>query len=1372
MLSVPSPPRLRCDCCGAVIHSQTSDYCLHCGYPVNDVKEERFLEESIRDLQRVATYGGAHATVASLLQRYQIRLDAIRQYSRYAASVHQKTASQVNVPQPMPPVTSVAIVTPNPLEQPMTSTTFSENTSFIPPTQSAQIPFASTPSAPTAPQQMFSLRSFFAEQTINIVSSLGAFLILIGSLSFVVTTTNLFLSFRVLFIVHLIFATVGFVFTRLPGFRFIARVYTAIFALLVPLVGFAGYRLVAGHLIQVTAPTVVAIAATYAAIVYAVLAVSQHYKPFGYLSVVALVLADLAVSSALHLNYWWWPVLLMLLAFIGLLAIRGDAQRLFRGNSAVLREPVRVLMYTCVVALCLGILGTYLYAIEIDIIAQPLPDLRIAGAIMLLSVLAWTCAYFLVTQQFTWLAVVPYQFLGFIVALAYVFDLHSISYGLLLTAIAVFYHVSILVARHPLQRLQSLRNHMEGVALVLVALVPLLVAPLLPLNLFRTAYMVRGVQPLINGDIFLAVIALVVSGAVTVSIVLSRPGLQRIPTPTHRGWRWLLLLSGFLFTWAYSIVVLSLHIVPVYAFLALTLVLLVGAIGVRCFVSTAWSNPLDVLVLGEVALTLLLNLAQGVDSNIALLFLFAVLAYVVVLYQRRHVLLFIPVVFMALAFPFLLDRPRIMLLLGVVLPLLGLLVIKSEQYRRGLAAKVNDRSTLKLTELFSWEWPLLLTGLFYGVVVCAIDAFALASTMQNWLGIPFSVALELAGLALLWYGVAAFSRQDWMLIIVIGFAASSVFIHSNPLWVLASLAGIAALLALGMGRIVAKIWATPLYVVAILAAVLMGVDGYAGGHTQLALVTWLLLGFALLIYGIGVVEDFTPFLWLAPFFAVWSVYDAALLGDLYRAPLVALVCAALGVSIGCLRFTSTSFSLKRETLLRFALPLYATAIAAAVLTGIYGMLGNINYPFPTAIPDALLLYAVVAFGVLMFERQARWLWLVVVFAAWGILLVARLDGTTVGSTQIVFTTFYLTGVALVTGMIGIVIGRFGIMRDSVQARSLSAFTWNWPWYCTSLLAIVVMVAWNSLVEGVQVAGTVVYSSLFAFVVLSFVVVLVERRQAVLVLPVALGLWGIAQTHWMLWQQMGALSVLFFVISAVYYGWSFLPSNTQRFSQGMWCMLLGLGGQVLVVLTVIGEGGLADDAGMLAQVGVCALLLLAVQLFCYGWMQQKKQRWTIYGAGLILALAISWELSVFHQTRIEWLTLAPATYLIVVAPFLSRDERVGQHKQMGQLCSIFGAALLLSPTLWSSFNETSILPTFILAGEALTLLLLGVATRVRFFVLSGAALVVVCAMHALFLPSLGIPPSLALTIMGGTLLGLATALSLARHRLQAVWTHLD
>ncbi|GAC1433074.1 MAG: hypothetical protein NVSMB54_30070 [Ktedonobacteraceae bacterium] len=1360
MLPMPLPSKPRCDCCGALITLHTGDFC-RCGYPVSLLKEERFLEESLRNLQRVATYGGAQATVTSLLQRYQARLDAIRLQLYVAPIPH----AEVVVPPSVHPVAALYANNrvPPSADIPRAS---AEHRSVTPSTQPVQVAPASS-----TPQQMFSLRSFFAEQTINIVSSLGAFLILIGSLSFVATTTNLFLSFLVLFIVHLIFATVGFVFHRFPSFRFISHVYTAIFALLVPLVGFSGYRLVAGHLIQLSAPSVVAIAAIYAAIVYALLAVSQQYKPFGYLAAAALVLADLAFAFAVHLNYWWWPVLLMPLAFVALLSVNNTG-RLFHRNSAVLREPVRVLMYICVVVLCLDVLYTYPYVVAIESASHPFLEIRVAGASMLFLVLAWTCVYLWVAKQFTWLVVVPYQFLGLVIALAYVFDVHSVYYGLLFTSVAVFYHVGTLMARHSLQRFQFVRNHMESIALILVALVPLLVAQPLPLQLLEVAYSVRDIQFLVNGDTFLALIALIASCALTVSIVLSRVGLQRIPASTHIAWSWLLLLSGFLFTWAYSIVVLWLHIVPAYAFLALTLALLIGTIIVRRSMSAAWSNPLDVLVLVEAALTLLLHLRYGIDANLALLCLFAILSYSVIVYQRRHIWLFVPVVFILLAFPALVERPRIMLLLGVVLPLVALVLAKIEQYRRRVADTVASDSRITLTSLFSWEWPVLASGLFYGIVVCSVDALAPTSTAQSWLGMPFSVALEMAALALVWYVVAALTRQKWMLFVTIGFAVAGLLVPSNSFWALACFAGVAALLALGVGRIVAKIWAIPLYVVAILAAVLMGIDGYTGGHGQLAFVSWTLLGFALLIYSIGVLENFLPFLWLAPVFAIWSVYDAALLGDLYRPPVIALLCAGIGVGIGCLTCITPSFAPRKGALLQFSLPFYITALAAAVLTGVYGVLGGINSPFPTAIPDALLFYALIAYAVLVFERQARWLWLVAVFAVWGIVLVTRLNTDMFKSisAQVVFPTYYLTGIALVTGGIAIAVGRFSKTRDGAPSLMLTAFTWSWPWYCVSLFAIALMVAWNTLMGGVQVSGVTVYSSLFAFILLAFAVMLVERRRELLIIPISLALWGIVQTHWAPWQQMGALSLLFFLVFAMRYTWHLLP--TQGSWQRMLYTLLGIGGQVVIILAIIGQGGLSPDARALVHVGIGVLLLLALQLFWYGWVEQEKHYWTMYTAGLLVALAVSWELSTFQLTGIEWLTLVPATYLIVIAPFVSRNEHMLQHQRIGQLCSILGASLLLLPTLWSSFNELSIQPTFILAGEALALLLLGVTLRTRFFVLSGAGLVIVSAMHALFLPSLGLPPSLALTIMGVTLLVLATALSLTRHRLQTVWTHLD
>jgi len=77
-----------------------------------------------------------------------------------------------------------------------------------------------------------------------------------------------------------------------------------------------------------------------------------------------------------------------------------------------------------------------------------------------------------------------------------------------------------------------------------------------------------------------------------------------------------------------------------------------------------------------------------------------------------------------------------------------------------------------------------------------------------------------------------------------------------------------------------------------------------------------------------------------------------------------------------------------------------------------------------------------------------------------------------------------------------------------------------------------------------------------------------------------------------------------------------------------------------------------------------------------------------------------------------------------------------------------------------------LPTLVLIGESLALVLLGIATRVRIFVLSSAALLLVGALRALFLKA---PPSLALMLLGVILVVIATALFLVRRRLKIAWT---
>ena len=127
---------------------------------------------------------------------------------------------------------------------------------------------------------------------------------------------------------------------------------------------------------------------------------------------------------------------------------------------------------------------------------------------------------------------------------------------------------------------------------------------------------------------------------------------------------------------------------------------------------------------------------------------------------------------------------------------------------------------------------------------------------------------------------------------------------------------------------------------------------------------------------------------------------------------------------------------------------------------------------------------------------------------------------------------------------------------------------------------------------------------------------------------------------------------------------------------------------------------------------------------------------------------------------------------MIAPIVVHDEVLPDRHRMGQIVSILGAALLLLPTLWLSFSESNsnLLYTLLLMGESLALLILGFVTRLRIFILTGAGLVVIAALRALFLPSLGIPTGLALAVLGGILLAVATALSMARRRLQTAWTH--
>ncbi len=1367
-----------CDCCGLPVDQQATENCPRCNYPVNPDKEGRFLESAIDDLQRVSKYGGGNLKVDELIRRYQFRLNAVRHLKAFISPAVPPVPVAAQAPvaptAAIPPVPEEAKVTPAPAFSPLS------------PEEEAGVAGGGA-ARPQPPRRVFSWREFFADQAINIVASVGAFLLLIGSLSFTITTSNLVVSFLVVFAVHAVFGITGFVTYRFPAFRIVATIYTIIFALLIPLVGFSAYRLLSGSHVEFSAPVLIAISASYAAMMYTLMAIYQRFIPFAYLGMVALLVADLAVADALQLAYWWWPSMAMLLAIPATISLKRPDVRTwpFTDRWVVLRDPMRYVMYAIVAASLLGLFFAILYSLAIDTTGLPIRELRFSILSMTVLLLSWATLSLWLAQWARAVLVLAYIALGSVLAFCYAFDFEPIGYALALTSVALLYHGLNRFAGRRLLPFGALSLGLDQIALALVFVVPLISSPLLPIQLFVTAYV-----PTLDSTSLLhfqaswrtvaELIAVGLGLLLTVSVTFYRAGLGKIPSKA--GWCWLFLLSGLLLNWEYSIVILAFSIQPVWAFLGLALFTLTGAVVVRRLYGAAWANPLDLLAVFEMAFTFSLSLNQSQDIISALLLSFGALLYAVLLYQQRQNWLFLPLIFVLLALPTLWHRPLVMLIIGVLLPLASVAIHRFISNRWSVE-HAGVLTSLRLTNV--WEWPLLASGLVYGVVASIHNVTYGMSALQYAFSVNVPVAVELALLSVTWYASSALARMKLWLMPSVGFAIGALLIPNNSFWVLLSLTPVLALLGIAISRFAGRDWALPLYITAVLSAVMTGYAGITQDH--LPATTWALLGFAVLAYIIGVLENTQIPMWILPVFATWSVIiSAGPLGDLYRPPTVALVGAVLGVSVGFLKLEPMPYfgSERRNRFLAYALPFYATALSAAVLTGVYGTLANINKPFYGAVPDALLIYALVAFAVLVIERQPVWLWLAAGFAIWSTLLALGL------------TAYYMLGIGVGIALVGLITGlvakRFASNTSLAKTlQPLRQFTWSWPWYLTALVAAVLIGFWTALPVEQPVTGFIGYSML-AFTVIALLIMLVERIPELLVFPAGLAAW----TIW-LWEKppldlvplMIAYSLLCLVIFAAQFAWRIIPPSSSWLPAAIPHVILGLGGQVFVVLGIIGQGGLSADSGRLVHVGVGALLELAILLFWYGRlhtsivvytntsrddkelhlrsMQHAKalQHWYYYAADLLLSLVVSWELSAFGQTRIDVLLLAPASYLAVVAPFIMRDEALPGRHWAGQIIALSGAALLLLPGLWFSFSDSNLTPTLVLIGESLVLLVLGIATRIRFFILSSAALLVVGTLRALFLAT---PPSLALMLLGVMLVVIATALFLVRHKLKIAW----
>lgn len=1317
----------RCDCCGLAIDLSQVQICPACQYPVAPEQEQMFLQTSIHDLRRVMNHGGALITVAGLVHRYERRLSVLTPLTaRIPAGLPLADGQSASL--------RPATARTRPLAPP------DQQGAAVAPPQLAALPAIESGHSisvqPAASMRGFSLSS---DAIVNILAALGSFLILAGALGFALTTPSLWVSFAGMFLLQIISGGAGLlVQRRFPVLRTVATLYTFISALLIPLVGLSAYRLVSGGAVAFSPPLLLTLAACYAAAVYGLLAVVQRFVPFAYLGAVALLISDLALAQTLHLALWWWPsaALLLALASLGAVPHPSGSSRLFAEARAIVRTPLAMLMYVVVAA---GALVQFPLLAD-SVLASSHEE---ALALFLLSclILIWSALWIWRTRRVNLTPALAYLLLETLLLLGYVLNLQRAEYALLLAGVALGYHLLARRAhRGALHMVPALT--LDFLAIALSLLVMLLVALTLPLQLVEQAFIGSfGPFPPVSGSLPSGVLALGLCFLVTLDIAVTRAGWTR--TPVRAGWCWVLLPAGLLLTSIYGLSIVLAGVAPLWAWLILSLGLLTGAVLTRHLAGPAWANPLDVLTLSQILFMLLLGLSLPPQAVSTLLLVSGALLYAVLLSQHRPWFSLLPACLLLLALP--LAQTTVTLCISLLLPLAC-----AGMQRVGLFGS-TARSRQRL-----FAWTLLALALVYELTLTGKALSNGQDTLAHWGNLHLGVALELAIAGMVWYIAAMVVREKFWLAPATLFWLLALLLPSNNIWTLSILAPVLAILATVLQRRLSLAWALPLYLAALFSS---GMVVYNGFPQNVLALRGICLGFAVLTYVLGLVNGQRVLLWLTPVYTTLALLLAGLfLGDLYLAPLVTIAAAGLGLVVS--RSPLLSFRHQRW---QDALPLYITALVAAVLTGLAGALGTINRPFYGAVPVALLTDALLTFVILQIERRPRWCWLVAAFAVWGVWQMQQLTPVYVlgNSAALLLPTLFLR-----------------TLPTAERMTPGQRLAWNWPWYVAFMATALVFDSWP-LTSGLLAPGAL------ALTALATLALALERAPEFLCIPAIQAAWTI---HIGLAGASPAASVLAYtflcvLIFVTQFTWHFWPARTNWLPETSLHTLLSLGGLCLVLLVALSQGALSPDAGVLAQAGVLALVTLSILIFLYGLIHllattrkpspQHIERVHMihhlcsYGSGLLLTLAACWELVVFHQTNVDMLTLVPASYLTILAPFLLRDRTVPARQIAGQVVSLVGAALLLLPALWLSFNGDLLLPTLVLLAESLVLLALGLIIRLRIFILSSAALMVVGTLRLLFL---SVPQSVPILLMaiGGLLVSLATGLILARHRLQHAW----
>lgn len=1315
-----STKMLRCLNCGRVSPVGAS-YCQFCGEAIDPalIAELQWLYGALNDLDtRIARGKGEH-TITALRDEYR---------DRYLSARRAPAAEKAAAP-----------VWPAASGLPFGAS--AESGAAAPATPAVAAASAIPASAPTAPPQpagpIFSWQAFLSEQAIAIMMYMGGFLGLVAMLSFEIggwQSLDLSVKLGAIILVYLAFGALGLVVRRIPRLRAVGGVYLGVFALMTPLVALGIYRFglqAAGF----SGAAMLSLSSAYAAIIYLALAWRTRFMTYAYLGWSAMILAALAIV-------FWADApresLVFALAVVSLVLLLPSLFHRFP-LAAPLETPALQLAVVTSLAATAGTLYLWL-ALAIRAIADtplapsPTPLPQVSVAVYALS----SCTLVLVAALWSYLArrmtvsldesarAGRLNVVDWLIAVAVAHAAISLAawlgadrraMSLVLAGLALAEVAALFVLWRRARERAELRYLTEALALLLAIGGVLGVisdpAPNWPYLLALTA----GVVGAAGLAVFESAPLWLLAAGVFLSLdyhalfdALFTPAMNdAFASPERMATFWAVATTGLV--------------------AALVIPWLVAAPSPR---AQRFALPVYLIALGN-ALYVTINLF-GHDAIYATLILGLYVLLALLAGWRAHQALAGGVVagFFGALLPFPLsvaggDSKFILAaaITTVVVALAGLGI-------RGLLGRAS-------------ALPIYLIALWTALVI-GLRTLATPSVPAEWgpLGVPFGawlllVLAALATVAILW------DNLTWALFIPALFGMVAAVATPGLRGVALTVALVAAgmLLRQARGR---WQWSFAWYLAALLAALyqllVLIVQALINSSAPPDRAMYVALLFALVAYLAAAVERQPWVASAAPFF----VFLAALVT---RNPhgFVKIVAITYGVIV-------IGLALRLTVGRRWALACYLSAILPSLFA-----ISHVPPSIPGGAEALLLIFALTAYGIALVEHAPNAGSIAVVYA--GLAAIAQPDAHA------------LLPLGLALAAAGIVIGRIGGWR------------WAWPAYASSLLVALVTALFGLRLPGFE--GW----ALLAFALTAYLVAMIESRVEALLLALPIGVLalaaGVRALDWPLWQAALAFVGLSWLYVAGQWLWGALPwlrnsasrpwwmDETASVAHPKWQDVRFLGriihhfaglvvgsGVVLAALLIVQTYTPGEP---MAEVEVVALASLATLFALSTRVIPAHALW--YVAGGLLAVAVSWQVRWLGADNIQAFVLAPGSYLLIIGALLPADHRLRNPIRLGQMASLFGALLLLLPTLTQSFTTPQTenwVYAAVLALEALAIAAIGIGAHTRVLLLLGTGFFGLAAIRgALLAFSSGVPVALIIAALALLLMGGATWLSLRVRR---------